>query len=487
MIAGVIAASWFIVGLLGTLSAPSVTGAQSVDIARFKGKLERCTVTGLAEEILCGRYEVFENRRERTGRTISLNLVVLPAKGASAASDAVVYLAGGGVLPATEYAGYFAREHAALRSQRDIVLVDQRGTGESNPLRCAPPAAQAGDAAAAEAAYIASLGRCRADLETRADLRFYSTSLAMDDLDDIRDWLGYSHLSLYGMSYGTKAAQVYLKQHPSRVRVIVMHGVVPLSNSMWGDTPRLGQESLDRVMRLCAAQAECRDAFPRLREEFNELLIRLTAAPVTVSVARPAGGDPVDITVSAPAVRELTYTALSSAAGVQSLPLMLHRAYLNDFQPLARRLLPGRGGGVPRGVFLSIACAEAVALVNVATISADTANTFLGDGGVRRLLRSCDVWPKAPLPAGFWEPAASAVPVLLLVGSLDNITPIRYAEAVASHLTNSRVVTLPDRSHNDLDPCVSSIITDALETASPREAAVGCLKTGGGIRFATAR
>ncbi|MGQ0647916.1 MAG: alpha/beta fold hydrolase, partial [Gemmatimonadaceae bacterium] len=249
--------------------------AQPGQARRFDGKLSPCEVEGVAEVLRCGRFGTFENRAGRTGRRINLKVVVIPATSPDVARDAVVYLAGGGVLPATEYAGFFVRQFAQLRRHRDILLVDQRGTGESNPLPCAPPTPMPG--VPPEDAYLESITRCRADLQTVADLRFYSTPLAMDDLDDVRAWLGYEQLTLYGMSYGTKAAQVYMRQHPSRVRTVAMHGVVPLNTSMWIDTPRLGQEALDRVITLCAGQPVCASAFPKLRSEIDAVIQRLAS------------------------------------------------------------------------------------------------------------------------------------------------------------------------------------------------------------------
>jgi len=167
------------------------------------GKLKPCHVPGVDDEVRCGRYEVYENRAARKGRKIGLNIVVLPAKGQKVIADPLVFLAGGGVAPATSYAPFLNESYTNLRRQRDILLVDQRGTGGSNPLECDlttdPTSVEYRD----EGRFLAAVRRCRNALEKKADLRYYTTPIAMDDLDEVRGWLGYPRLNLFGVSYGS--------------------------------------------------------------------------------------------------------------------------------------------------------------------------------------------------------------------------------------------------------------------------------------------
>ena len=457
--------------------------AQAVKNARFAGRLSGCRVPGLDEEVLCGRYEVYENRVARKGRKISLKVVVIPARAEKAAPDPLVYLAGGGVLPATEYAPFFARNFASLRQERDILLVDQRGAGESNPLPCNLPLAP-DRSEFAEARYLEAIRRCRNELEAKADLRFYTTPLAMDDLDEVRQWLGYAQLNLYGMSYGTKAAQVYLRQRPTRVRVIAMHGVVPLDTSMWSDTPRLAQAALERVFNQCTGQEPCRAAFPNLKPEFDDLLARLSKESVSLKVARPNGGQTVDITLTDQSVREFVYGAMSSANAIRTLPLLLSLVHQGNYQPLAQRLIPG-GRGVPRGVFLSIACGEAISLVDPNRIREAAANSFMGESGLRRLVGSCQEWPKGALPKNFWTPVKASLPVLILTGALDHTTPPQYGDAVARTLTGARHLTLPNRSHNDVDPCVAGLIENFVISGKTEGLNTSCVTSEEGLSFVT--
>jgi hypothetical protein len=234
---------------------------------------------------------------------------------------------------------------------------------------------------------------------------------------------------------------------------------------MWNDTPRLAQEALDHVIGLCSEQEPCREAFPNLGKEFDALLERLSGKPVKVKAQRLSDGQQVEITVDDRSIREFVYAAMASANGIRTLPLMLHLAYQGDYQPLAQRLIPG-GRGVPRGVFLSIACGEAISLIDPNTFREAAVNTFMGESSVRRMVSTCREWPRGVLPGNFWTPVRSDIPILLLTGALDHTTPPRYANSVALTLANSQHLVLPNRSHNDVDPCVSKLIETLVVSGS---------------------
>ena len=248
---------------------------------RFEGKLQICDWPGVPDEVWCGALEVPEDRSIEGGRTIHLRVAVLPATGDTrAATDAFTFLAGGGVVPATRYLPFFAGAVPRLREGRDIVLVDQRGTGGSNALDCdlpEPYEVEGGSDAGRryEQAYLAALRECRERTEERADPTRYTTWNAADDLDAVREWLGYEQLSLWGASYGTKLARVYMRRHPDRVRAAALHGAVPIERSMWPDLFQAADSALTELFALCAADPACADAYPDLDSRFEGLLERL--------------------------------------------------------------------------------------------------------------------------------------------------------------------------------------------------------------------
>ena len=464
--------------LLVCLAGPAV-GRPPVR-ARFAGKLAPCAVPGVADSVLCGRFEVPEDRSAPDGRKISLDVVVVPATGDSVTSDPLVFLAGGGVAPATRYAGFLSRAFPRLRQHRDILLVDQRGTWGSQPLACAG-ADTPGDTANA----MASLRRCRDSLSTAADLRLYTTPNAMDDLDEVRAWLGYERLSLYGVSYGTKAAQVYIRQHPDRVRAAVLYGVVPLSLPTQLDLAASAQATFERVCRACAADSACRAMAPDLERDLDTLLAQLARRPLRVTTFGQPGA-PRTIDVTDRAVRDLVQGMLGGSRPIERLPYRIHTAATGDLKPIGQAL--GDDGGPPpppRGVFLCILCSEAMPQVDASAIARATRGTFFGDFPVRWQLRQCSEWPRGPLPKGFWQPVRASLPVLAISGDLDPITPPRYAETVIRGFLNGRHVVVPGRSHNDVDPCITSMFESFLIAGSAAGLDTSCAALPRPLHFAT--
>jgi len=447
------------------------------------GKLAPCRVPGVEEEVLCGRHEVYENRAAAKGRKIALNVVVLPAKAPEVEPDPLVFLAGGGVAPATRYASFLNEAFSDLRRHRDLLLIDQRGTGDSHPLDCDLSTDPANPEYRNEARFKKAVRRCRKALEPKADLRYYTTPVAMDDLDEVRDWLGYPRLNLYGVSYGTQAARVYLRQHPERVRTVALQGVVPFDEPMWLEIPRSSQTALDRALDACARQPGCHDAFHHLAEEFAALLKRLAERPVKINGSDPPIHKEIEIPIDAEILRAFVVSVLYSAERIHDLPLLIHLAHDGDYRPLAHELAPKGPSGIPKGVYLSIVCNEELHFAPAALPEA-TANTFMGAFRLGREILACKEWPHAQVPKDYWKPVPSNVPALILSGALDHATPPRYGEAAARSFPNSRALVLPNRGHNDTDPCVSGII-QAFVTAGALEGLdVSCLAKTEDLSFA---
>lgn len=220
------------------------------------GPLQPCRLSGIEEELLCGKLTVFENRETRTGRTIDLNVVVVPAIDPSRHETPLFDLAGGPGVAATGAAGFYANEGKEYRRHRDVVLVDQRGTGSSNPLT-APARTRSPQDYLTEMYPIDYVNTMRQTLERRADLTQYTTSIAMDDLDDVRAWLGYERINLIGLSYGTRASLVYLRQHPANVRSAILMGVAPTYLKMPLYHARAAKRAMDLLLKECDGDAAC--------------------------------------------------------------------------------------------------------------------------------------------------------------------------------------------------------------------------------------
>jgi pimeloyl-ACP methyl ester carboxylesterase len=442
--------------------------------AAFAGKLTACRVAALDEDVLCGHHDVYEDRTAATGRRIALNVVVLPATTDSVLDDPVVFLAGGGVVPATRYARFLSTAMPALRRRRDVVLVDQRGTGGSYALTCERTALDTATNFRADERFLLYVDACRESLRARADVRLYTTAVAMDDLDDVRAWLGYPSLNLYAASYGTSAATTYVRFHPTRVRTLLMHGVVPVDVPMQIDLAQSAQQSLDRVLDLCASDSACKTAFPDVRGELATVLARFD------SITRK---QPMEGGIVGQPFRDALNSSLATAESIRLVPLLIHEAATGV--PPAPLGQPGPPPA-PLGVRLSILCSEGLSAVDTASITPATRGTFLGDFPVRFQLRWCHGWPVLPLPPNFREPLRSTVPALLLTGELDPITPPAYADRVARWFTNSTVQRLPYRSHADTDPCVTGMI-EAFIVSGGRPPSAACLAATPAISFTTRR
>jgi pimeloyl-ACP methyl ester carboxylesterase len=448
---------------------------------RFEGKLEVCEWPGVPGDVWCGTLEVPEDRSVEGGRTIGLRVAVLPTTGDSVpAADAVTFLAGGGVVPATRYLPFFATAVSRLREGRDIVLVDQRGTGGSNALECDLPEPyeieDGGDGLEYEEAYVGAIQTCRDGIEGRADPTLYTTWNAADDLDAVRDWLGYEQLSLWGASYGTKVARVYMRRHPDRVRAVVLHGVVPIERSMWPDLFLAADSALTELFALCAVDPACADAYPNLETRFADVVGRLESAPVMLRVPRAdSPGDTITVPFDRRSLAGLVVGMLRSGRAARALPSLVYQASNGDYEQIASMQRPGAPSPIPRGVYLSIACTEELPRLTEDDLDRARRPTRLGSGEwFDEELRECEIWGSGSVPDGFWTPVASDAPVFLVTGSEDYITPPAYAEWVAGHLPNGSVRVVPQRGHDDIDPCVAGLIENFLIQGRDTEPDLGC-------------
>jgi pimeloyl-ACP methyl ester carboxylesterase len=405
---------------------------------------------GLAEYLpaQCTTLTVFEDHAAQSGRTIGLRIAVVPAVNRSPAPDPLFFLAGGPGQAASESYPLLAPALAEINQQRDIVLVDQRGTGGSHPLRCQQNTDWAQTPSDEEAS--AFLRDCLAGLD--ADPTLYTTSQAIDDLDQARAALGYEQINLLGVSYGTRAALTYMRRYPERVRTAILDGVVPQDEALGSDVARDAQRAIDLIFERCAAEAACAKAFPSLRAEFAALLEQVERQPSKLSLAHPITGQPTELTFDRSmlniGVRLFSYAPETAAL----LPLLIHNAATTGDRKLlaaqALLLSDQLGESISSGVNLSVLCAEDVPFFDAEQLRAANAGAYLGDSELENLARACATWPRGQIPADFKQPVASSAPVLLLSGEADPVTPPENAEQAARTLPNSLQLLAPGQGHN---------------------------------------
>jgi pimeloyl-ACP methyl ester carboxylesterase len=438
------AARAFAVGALVASAACAQQAAPAVGISALQA--EPCA--GLSEATArCHRLTVFENQTTRRGRMIGLRVIVLPTKG-QRARDAIVYLAGGPGQAATEFLGDRGITIDGAGEYRDAVYADQRGTGESHPMLCrfyGPP--DNPQSYFDQFLPLDKVKACRTALERDADLSQYTTAASVEDLEAMRAALGYEQLTLVGGSYGTRLAMEYVRRYESRVRAVILEGPVTPAMRAPERFGQLAARALDGVLAECLATGPCAHAFPRIREEAAEVFDRLRRAPATTVAAHPAAPGAVQVTLTRENVAEAVRYLLYSTTGASRVPLYLHEAFGGNVSPIAAFLIRWRARGTFDGLYLSATCAEDVPFVAPGAADADDA-TFLGGYRVREQRAACGVWPRGQKPAASDEPVTSGVPVLIISGMLDPVTPPENGDVLARTLARSRHVRVPSGGHS---------------------------------------
>ena len=295
------------------------------------------------------------------------------------------------------------------------MLVDLRGTGEGHALDC--PAGRSDENPQSYLRPYLSQGTgfaaCRDDLSKRADLTQYTTTIAMKDVDELREALGYGRIDIEGGSYGTRAAMEYIRLFPGRVHAAVLYSLVPVENRAPLFHARAAQRAYDLMVGQCEAEAACRAAFPTLRTDAATIMERLEARPARVTIPDPATKRPIEMTLTASGFADALRVMLYGIANERRVPLLLSRALGGDYGPFAAAGLENNRGlsrSIRTGLLLSFTCAEDVWRIRPEEVERESAGSFLGTLRVRAQMAACSVWPRGKVPAGYYRPPVSRVP-----------------------------------------------------------------------------
>jgi pimeloyl-ACP methyl ester carboxylesterase len=464
-----------LVALLLTLVGSATCGGGPG--TRVLDRLHPCTSADGPTDAYCGTLTVFEDRAAKTGRRISLWIVVLPAV-RPVSRDPLVFLAGGPGQGAAQLARQIRAAFRTVQRTRDIVLVDQRGTGKSNPLNCRSDANSLREITEPDESSLDRLKRCLAGYN--ADVRLYTTNIAMDDLDEVRSYLGYDSVNLYGGSYGTRAALVYLRRHREHVRTMILDGVAPMDMRLPTFTARDAQRALDKLLTDCDADAACKQAFPELPARIRTLLRRLEDSPPTVRIVHPRTGVAEEVRVEARVVASILFSALYSPLTASIVPTLIDHAERNEFQSIFALAMVGAGTdeNMSVGMQLSVLCSEDAAHVTPADVQQAATGTIFGLHLLSGQLKACEMWPRGVVEASYYEPVVSDVPALVLSGDLDPVTPPTWGESVAKSLKNGRHITVPGTGHGVVGTaCGQKLIQDFLDSASSASLDVSCVRS----------
>lgn len=438
---------------------------------------DRPGLVAIFEESRCGTVTVPEDRSSEGGRTIELKVMVIPADSPNPAPDPVLFLAGGPGQAATDIGPALFTRMSELRRERDVVLIDQRGTGELSPLSCSIDI----EGLESLGASIDELTQVQVDqmrecLDTlEADPARYTTPIAIDDFNEVRRRLGYDKVNLYGGSYGTRAALVYVRRHPDTVRSMILDSVVPMTMSIPAGVAQDAQAAFDMMLTDCQKSPACADAFPGLEEDFRGMMATLADDPETVTLAHPRTGEAYDAFVEPRIITRLIRNILYDRSLTALLPLAITRAAASDYAPLAT-LTYAFSGGDEQGEIMNLAMMTSVLCTEDMQIANRPNDTEYFDNAIWSTLAPlCEFWPRGSVPEDYFEPVASDVPTLIVSGALDPITPPKYGFEAEKTLTNSVHVVVPGASHiATTTGCMPELVADFLESADPVSLSTGC-------------
>ena len=458
----------------------AIVSLQTTDVRALE--LEDCRVSAGPAfpgiKARCGILLRPENPADTGSASIEISVAVVPALTLKPEPDPFVPLAGGPSGSAIEFYASFAHAFEYVRRHRDILLVDQRGTGRSARMDCDIDD-DIVDGQYSTEQVLEVTQTCLDELPH--DPQYFTTSVAVADLEAVREALGYGTLNLYGVSYGTRFAQHFARRFPGSVRTIVLDGVVAPQLPLGPEIATEAQKALDNILARCAADSVCNERFPDIEQDFVRLRKQLAEQTVVVDLTDPVTGrrDFVDFGPAelAGAIRLLAYNARSIAI----LPLLIHEAANGHFEPLAAQfhmIAAGMADALALGMHNSVMCSEDVPFYDRDAIDyAALEASYIGIVQLDAIEAMCSLWPVGPVDEDFHEPLDTDVPVLLLSGEADPITPPRYATLAMVELGNARHLTTRRQGHGQVAVgCMPRLIGEFVRRASHDDLDAACLE-----------
>ncbi len=409
---------------------------------------------------------------------IELRVAVVPALNLTPEPDPLVPIAGGPGQGSVQFYTAYSWAFEDVRRNRDILLIDQRGTGESATMDCEFD----DDIIAGEYSVEVTVEYTERCLEQLPhDPRFFTTSVAVTDMEAVRAALGYPALNLYGVSYGTRVAQHFARRYPGSTRTVIIDGVVPPQLSLGPEIATESQKAVDNILARCAEDDACNERFPGVAADFKQVVAELRATPATINVPHPSTGRPEELVFGegelAGSIRMLAYHPNSIAL----VPLLVHEAGKGNYAPLATQFMMtmvAMADAMSLGMHNAVMCTEDVPFYDKSLIDYDgLAASYMGTFQLDALEAICSVWPAGPIDDDFKEPLATDLPVLLLSGDADPITPPRYAELAAMGLNNAEHLVGTHQGHGQISVgCTPQLVADFIDTADPTALDATCME-----------
>ncbi len=446
-----------------------------------KLELTSCFVDGVKSQALCGVLDVAEDPNQALSEQnkVPLNVVVLPKFKEESKEQPVMFLAGGPGQGATELAGTLNKPFWELRQQHDIILIDQRGTGKSNGLRC-PSRYSDEDALSFDDSILDTKEEVEYCLSHFSDINLphYNTYQAIEDFEAVREALGHEQVHIIGGSYGTRAGFAYLKNHPESIKTATLDSNAPM-DIVIGFFGKTSEAAFDLLLEDCNRHEHCAKAFPDLKQDYLSLLAKIEDKAIESKMYHPVTGELVNLFLTKDKVTETIRGTLYNLASRQLVPYAVSSAAKGDYRTIASLIASSassteQNGGLYTGLTMNIVCNEDMPRAKAEDFSKDANNYFNGERGYSAFTEVCEFWPKWPAPADFAEPVKTSVPVLLFSGKYDPVTPPEYAELAMPHLENAKHVVIEKGSHVPSITMCTDAIQSFIEKASLEDVDFSC-------------
>ncbi len=446
--------------------------ATALPVAHAELTLSECRISAGAGfrsiKARCGTLQRHENPLDPASPLLALSVAVVPALSLDPEPDPFVPIAGGPGQSTIEFYSMLSHAFEDIRRTRDIVLLDQRGTGDSAKMEC-----DIGDEVIeGQLSTEETIALTRICVEALPhNPEFFTTSVAVGDLEALRIALSYSQLNVYGISYGTRVAQHFVRRYPDSVRSVILDGVVPPQLALGAGIAIEAQKALHNIFDRCAGSAACNERFPDISGEFASLEARLTDGAVSVELANPLTGDPDTVQFGeaelAAAIRLLSYDPRTVAL----MPLLIHEAATENYAPLAAQFLmimEGLSDSIAIGMHNAVVCTEDTPFYDKLNVDrGELESTYIGPMMVEVLEAICSVWPAGVIDPEFKASLKTDKPVLLLSGDADPITPPYFAELAAVDLENKKHLTGLHQGHGQAATgCMPEVMGRFIETKS---------------------
>lgn len=475
--------------IISCLFALAGCGEQRETVATPQSFLQACpgfVETGkppLVSGAQCGRLTVKEDSADPASKDIDIEILRLPAISPAAQQDPLFLVQGGPGGSSIEMASFIHGFFADVRKNRDLIFMDQRGTGKSNPLRCEQLSGtdlQLPESVQMEK-YLQFMVQCAE--KYKASLPFYTTLHAVQDLDAVRVALGYKTINLWGVSYGTRVALEYAKRYPQSTRSIILDGVAPKEIALSKFSARDSLAALTSVNHECQIQPECESAFGNILQKTENIYARLQlldqrGVPLVVHYEHPVYQQQEQLTLTAKNFSMLIFNALYSRDLTVLLPQAISEAEQENYRLLAAlfslAMEQSQKMNIADAMHFSVLCNEDWHFISATDV--ETTPPFFGLNAIKDRDTVCGFWPKASLPEDYWQPVHSELPALLLSGKHDPVTPGVWAEQVAKGLPNSVRLMAAGGNHGvSYEGCVPQIIAQFIERGSMKDVKTECV------------